>query len=219
MTAGLVYSNPQVYGLVMKALYGRFYRDRYRSISRLIPNNSTVTELCCGPGFFFEKELRGRVVSYTGLDLNRSFAERVNRLGGLGVACDVSSLDHIPPSDYVVIQASLYQFLPDAQVIVERMLLAARVAVIVAEPVRNLATSRLPVISTLARNATDAGQGRRAMRFNEDSLDAFIKSLSTPVLDSFLIPGGREKVYVLSADHSARLNPDDRHSSNVGIIR
>jgi hypothetical protein len=52
---------------------------------------------------------------------------------------------------------------------------------------------------SLARRQTDPGTGAQARRFNEATLDAFFARYAPRVERSFLIPGGREKVYVLAA--------------------
>jgi hypothetical protein len=77
------------------------------------------------------------------------------------------------------------------------MLRAAREQVVIAEPVRNLATSRNPLLAALARRQTDPGLGARPRRFTEATLDAFVAGLGVRVAQAFLIPGGREKVVVL----------------------
>jgi SAM-dependent methyltransferase len=199
MRVSLIYLSPWVYELAMRALYGRHYPERYRAVARLIPDGSSVLDVCCGPAFLFERFLRSRDVAYTGLDLNPRFARRVERLGGRGLVADLSLDEPLPLADVVVMQAGLYQFLPDAGGVVRRMTEAARVFVIVAEPVRNLATSGLPVLSAIARRATDAGLGARPSRFTEATLDALFAALPLKPVRSFLIPGGREKVYVLGA--------------------
>ena len=97
------------------------------------------------------------------------------------------------------IQASLYHFLPDPEGIIDRMLAAARDRVIVSEPVRNLASSDLPLIGRLGRSAADPGVGGHAQRFTEATLDALMERYRERIQKSFPIPGGRERVYVLSA--------------------
>jgi SAM-dependent methyltransferase len=199
LAASLVYSSPLVYEGVMILLYGRHYLSRYRALDGLIPAGSSVVELCCGPGFLFDRYLRHRSVSYTGLDSNPRFIERLGRRGGRGEVRDLGDETPLPESDYVIMQASLYQFLPDAGPVVGRMRRAARVQVIIAEPVRNLASGGLPVVAALAARQTDAGFGDRPRRFTEQTLDDFFASLPTRPSRSFLIPGGREKVYILDA--------------------
>jgi SAM-dependent methyltransferase len=192
-----VYRNGLVYELVMLGLYGRHYGARYRAVADLVPDGASVLDLCCGPGVLFDRYLRARSVEYTGIDVNPRFIARVNRRGGRGVLGDVADERPLPEADAVVMQASLYQFLPDPAPVVRRMLRAARDRVILAEPVRNLATSPSPWLRALAGRQTDPGLGARPSRFTEASFDAFIGALGVRVTRSFAIPGGREKVVVL----------------------
>jgi hypothetical protein len=113
LAGSLVYRSPFVYELVMRALYGRHYAARYRAVADLIPAGSSALDLCCGPGFLYERYLRPKGVSYTGLDLNPRFVDRVCRVGGRGLVWDLGEDQPLPPADSVVMQASLYQFLPD----------------------------------------------------------------------------------------------------------
>jgi SAM-dependent methyltransferase len=192
----LVYRNPLIYEGIIRALYGRHYSARYRTVAELIPPGSSVLELCCGPGVLHDRQLRHMGVEYTGLDVNRRFLARVNRQGGRGYVWDLHGDRPLPPADSVIMQGSLYQFLPDAAPVVRRMLRAARERVIIAEPIRNLAASRLPLLAACAGRQTDAGLGARPRRFTEESLDDFFAMLGVRPSQSFLIPGGRERVYV-----------------------
>jgi hypothetical protein len=96
-------------------------------------------------------------------------------------------------------QASLYHFLPEAGSIIERMLTAAGERVVISEPVRNLASSNLPAVRWLGRRGANPGVGGHAERFTEATLDGLMDRYQDRVLAAFLIPGGREKVYVLAA--------------------
>src|SRR5205085_12211013 len=118
---------------------------------------------------------------------------------GRGRVVDLRRPDALPRADYVVMQASLYHFLPDPAPLIDRMLDAARRQVIVAEPVRNLADGGVPFLSALARRQTDAGTGQQPRRFTEQTLDALFRRYGPRVRRSFLIPGGREQVYVPEA--------------------
>jgi SAM-dependent methyltransferase len=192
-----VYRNALTYELVMLLLYGRHYGARYRAVAGLVPDGSSVLDVCCGPGVLFDRYLRARSVDYTGVDVNPRFVERVNRRGGRGLLLDLLEDRPLPGADTVVMQASLYQFLPDAAPVVRRMLLAARERVVIAEPVRNLANSRNPLLAAVARRQTDPGLGARPRRFTEATFDAFVAGLGVRVAREFLVPGGREKVVVL----------------------
>lgn len=183
----------------MVALYGRHYASRYRAIADLIPPRASVVDLCCGPALLFSRHLRRKNVRYTGLDVNAGFVERLIRAGGTGQVWDLRKDEPLPPADYLMMQASLYHFLPDALPIVGRMIAAARRQVIIAEPVRNLTTSRSPLLAKIGRVLTNPGVGEQSRRFTEASLDELLSVYGSQVEKSFLIAGGREKVYVINA--------------------
>jgi SAM-dependent methyltransferase len=200
LAASLIYQSAWGYELLMLALYGRHYAARYRAVAQLIPPNSSVLELCCGPGTLYRRHLRTKTaVVYTGLDINRRFVEGLVHSGARSWVCNLRRDERLPEADYVIIQGSLYHFLPEPARMVDRMLYAARRQVIVAESIRNLANSRWPALQWLARRYTDAGLGRNDGRFDEATLDSLFGQYGSRLLRSFLIPGGREKVYVLEA--------------------
>ena len=121
------------------------------------------------------------------------------RGGGIGKVWDLRSGEALPAADYVIMQASLYHFLPDASPIIDRMLQAARKRVIIAEPIRNLASTDSWLLSRLGRAFTNPGVGGHSLRFTEESLVDFFSGYASRVVESFTIPGGRERVYVLNA--------------------
>jgi SAM-dependent methyltransferase len=198
MSESVIYKSSFVYELAMLLLYGRHYGSRYRAIAELIPPGSNVLDLCCGPAFLYRRYLRAKSVRYTGLDINARFIEQLTRLGGSGQVWDLRSDEPLPASDYVIMQASLYHFLPDASKVVDRMLKAARRQVIIAEPIRNLTTSSSGLLSLLGRMLTNPGSGEQQHRFTEASLANFFSAYSSRIVQSFPIAGGREKVYVLT---------------------
>ena len=187
----------------MRVLYGRHYADRMRAVAEQVPAGASVVELCCGPATLYRRYLRDRAGSYTGIDVNERFVAKLRRAG-----LDARSIDlgdgsqPLPEADVAIIQASLYHFLPDASRLLDRMLAAARELVIVSEPVRNLASSAVPLIGTLGRRAADPGVGGHGDRFTEATLDQLMRPYGDRVRSVFLIPGGREKVYVLAAGSS-----------------
>jgi hypothetical protein len=194
MPTGLVYRSAILYEAAMLALYGRHYFSRCRVLADLIPDAASVLELCCGPAMLYRRYLKPKHVQYLGLDVNPRF---VAPLGAAGRLWNVQDDLPLPRADYVVMQASLYHFLPDASPILDRMLSAAGKQAIVAEPIRNLSDGRVPLLAALARRQTDAGTGAQPQRFNEKTLDAFFSRYASQVSRSFLIPGGREKIYLL----------------------
>jgi SAM-dependent methyltransferase len=198
VSTSLIYRDPRAYELLMRALYGRHYRARMRVVAGAVPEGSSVLELCCGPGTLYTRHLRKRVAHYIGLDVNERFVERLRQAGADARKADLTADGgQLPEADVVIMQASLYHFLPDAEPIVAQMIQAARDRVIVSEPIRNLASSEMPLIGALGRRAANPGVGGHSRRFTEATLDLLMHRFGSRVLESFLIPGGREKVYVL----------------------
>lgn len=194
----VVYRSPRGYELMMRALYGRHYADRMRVVAELVPAGASVLELCCGPGTLYTRHLQERVSSYVGVDVNARFVQALRARGIDARRLDLArDGERLPPADVVIMQASLYHFLPRAEPIVDRMLAAARARVIISEPIRNLASSHFPLLRALGRRAADPGVGGHVQRFTEQTLDQLMQRYGERVSDTFLIPGRREKVYVL----------------------
>ena len=200
MPASLIYRSAAAYELAMMALYRSHYFARYAAIADLIPSGAEVLELCCGPAILYRRYLRRKNVSYRAVDLSEKFARDLAARGVAAEAWDLRNERPLPAAEYVIMQASLYHFLPDAGRILDRMLEAARKAVIVAEPVRNLAHSRLWFVAWLSRKLTDPGSGSQPRRFVETELDDLMRGRGHLLRREFLSPGGREKVYVFDKD-------------------
>jgi len=185
------------YGIVMRVLYGRYYGSRDAAVAAHVPDGASVLELCCGPARLYLNELRGRVGSYVAMDSNAGFVERLRRRDVDARQTDVATAD-LPTADLVLMQAGLYQFLPQAEAMVGRMVAAARDRVVISEPVRNLAGSRVPIVARLAAAGAATTGGPHPQRFDEASLDVLMRCFGDGVLLSQPIPGGRERVYVLA---------------------
>lgn len=203
METSLIYRSASLYELAMLLLYGRHYSSRYRAIAELIPAGASVLDVCCGPALLYHRYLGKKDVEYTGLDINAKFIAGLIRQGGRGQVWDLRTEQALPPADYVIMQASLYHFLPDARGIVDRMLRAARERVIIAEPIRNLATSESRFLSLIGRRFANPGSGQPGFRYTEASLAEFFSRYGSRVIESFSIAGGRERLYLLNAE-SAR---------------
>ena len=214
MTTSIFYQTPWLYEGLMRVLYRGGYKARSEALAALIPERSRVVDLCCGPATLYFKYLRFKQVSYTGLDVNRAFVERLSFLGSekvrnpqpdgttvIGMVWDATADAPLPKGDYVIMQASLYHFLPDPSPIVDRMLVAAEKYVILPEPVRNLADSKNPVLAGLARKLTEPGTGDQPNRFNEKRFEEFLALYRAEgwVVDCYPIAAGREKPSVLRA--------------------
>jgi SAM-dependent methyltransferase len=183
----------------MRALYGRGYVDRFRSVAELIAEGSSVLDVCCGPGTLFHRYLKTKGVHYTGLDINGNFVGRLSARGATGLIWNLNDVRPLPRAEYVIMQGSLYHFLPEVSNVIERMIAAAEKRVLIAEPIRNVTDSQIFLLAFFARKLTNPGTGDQPNRFNEVRLDALMeryRALGHNV-QSRLIAGGREKLYIL----------------------
>ena len=197
LSESLVYRSAWGYGLAMRVLYGRYYATRDAAVAAHVRDGAHVLELCCGPARLYLRELRGRVGSYAAIDASARFVDRLRRRGVDARVADVATVA-LPRADVVLMQASLYQFLPDAESVVARMRAAARERVVVSEPVRNLAQSASPLVARLASLGAATAAGEQERRFDAASLRALMDGFGDAVLSCEPLPGGREHVYVLS---------------------
>ena len=195
MSTSLVYRSAAGYEAVMRVLYGPNFRARYEVLADLVPDGASVVDVCCGPPILYKRWLQSKGVEYTGLDVNARYVRQVRDLGARGELCDVRDLAQVPDADVVIMQASLYHFLPNARVIVDKLFAAARNRVIIAEPVRNVSRSRIPLVGLAAQRLSDAGNGAEHNRFTESTLDALLEPFAAALEHAAMIPGGREKIF------------------------
>lgn len=166
----IVYRHPALYRAVLRVLYRGALADRERIVAALVPHDAEVADVCCGDGGI-ARRLACR--QYVGYDVSPRMVEGMIRRGMEARILDVARED-VPPADVVLMLGSLYQFLPDADAVVSRLRRAARRFVVLAEPHRNLATSRWWLLRALARRATDPGVPSSRSRFDEESLAALL---------------------------------------------
>lgn len=205
MTAqSFIYANRRVYHWLMRGLYGRHFEDRYRAIAAHVPAAARVVDVCAGDAYLYLKHLRHRPVTYVAVDASPQLVAWARSRGVDARVFDVWR-DELPPGDCVIMQASLYQFLPHADRIVDKLLAAARQHVIITEPVRNIADSANPVLALIGKRFTrPAGERYTAQRFNRESFTALCRTYpELQTLDD--LPGGREMLATFrgrATDHS-----------------
>ena len=169
-TKSPIYWTGHGYNLVMRLLYGAEYERVAAAVSARIADAASVVEVCCGTGQLYRDFLRARGCRYLGLDFNGDFVMHARRHGADVRWFNLES-DPIPSADYVVICSSLYHFTDRADEIVTRLRRAARRAVIVSEPVRNL--SQLPAVGRLAAALTHPGVGEGSGHLRRFDLEMF----------------------------------------------
>jgi hypothetical protein len=160
------------YDLMMKLLYGREYQQTQAEVAQLIPEGSSVVDVCAGTCRLYFEHLRARQCDYLALDCNGHF---VMAARNRGVNARLFNLltEELPPADYVVMDSSFYHFYRHETAVFAKMIGAARCGVIISEPMRNLSAHSLPLLGRIANRLTDPGVGEFQYRFDLDSFRAF----------------------------------------------
>lgn len=167
----MIYRWPFLYQSLSRIRLGRGYLSRFQAVADLIFPGETVLELCCGDAYLYRKFLRGKNVSYRAIDFSGSFT-RDARAEGVDIEmADITAVEW-PPVDVVLMQASLYHFLPDrTDSVLARMKSAARRTAIVSEPIHNLTTSKVRAVAWLGRQLSRSASGEHPFRFDERSFN------------------------------------------------
>lgn len=141
--SSLIYKNKYIYDFAMFLSYGRYSPDRLTKIAEFVSDESSVLDVCCGPCNLYPL-LKKKNVTYTGLDLSEHFIQYARRRGIDARLFDLLQ-DDLPEKEYdhVLMQSSLYQFIPNHTFVIRRMLYATKQYVIIAEPIVNL-VDRVP---------------------------------------------------------------------------
>jgi glycosyltransferase involved in cell wall biosynthesis len=172
-TKSPIYWTGHGYNLTMRLLYGAEYAGTAAAVAARIADGASVVDVCCGTARLYHDFLRARGCSYLGLDFNGDFVMHARRRGAdvRWFNLDADPIPPIPAADYVVICSSLYHFWERADDVVTRLRRAARRAVIISEPVRNL--SQLPALGRVAAALTDPGVGGGAGHLRRFDLESF----------------------------------------------
>lgn len=178
----------------MRVLYGKNFRSRYETVAAMIPEGASVIDVCCGDCYIYGF-LKKKHVDYLGLDVQPGFVNHAVKKGIRAVTFDIKKT--IPqPADYVLMQGSLYQFIPDHEDMMGRLFAAAKKAVIISEPVANIASCRNPLAKLLARLATRVGGNDFPDRFTKADLEKLFYGHGVGHIKE--INGGRELIGVFN---------------------
>ena len=195
----IVYWSPIIYGFLMRLGYGSAYTHRYEAIRDLVEPGKSLVDVCCGD-CRIASYLAPKNIAYTGIDFSPVFLRAGQRKGLRTAFCDVNR-DEIPPGDYVLMQASLYQFYPHHRKIIDKLLRAASRFVLISEPVINKAQSRNPLIAFLGEYLSDPGDGVKKFKFNSASLSDALAPYADRIVHRGTIRKGIEQIYVLRGDN------------------
>ena len=190
-----IYQFPALYRLAMRVGYGDDYAARYALIADRTGEADDVLELCCGPlGLYRHLARRGLVGSYVGLEQSSAMLRLARRRGVDVRAFDLRAGGALPTAGTVIMQASLYQFHDIADTLLPRLWAAARRRLVIAEPLRNLAQSRVGAVRWLGRALTRTQDRVHAFRYTEATLLQLYRRSGVPVSRLDRTPGGHEIV-------------------------
>jgi glycosyltransferase involved in cell wall biosynthesis len=163
-----IYWSSRLYDLALRAVSGGDYRRVYAEVARLIPSGSSVVDVCAGTCRLYLDHLKDRDCDYLALDYNGHFVMDARNRGVNARLFDLLR-DAVPRADYLVITSSFYHFHKSAPEVLGRLRAAARMAVIVSEPVRNLSGHWLRPLAGIANLLTRPGHGDFKYRYDLDS--------------------------------------------------
>lgn len=167
MSTSVVYSNIHVYRLVMNALYGGKYRQRFRDVIAVLgPDVRSVCDLCFGDTVVADW-CRDHGIAWTGVDLNPVFCATAVQRGHHALQGSLFAVD-LPAADVYIMSGSLYHFHDRLPELFDRIW-AKTTRLVVSEPVRNL-SSQPGLIGWWARRSANAGDGHAEFRFTEATL-------------------------------------------------
>lgn len=194
----ITYWHPCVYSLFMRLQYKLHYAERYKVIRDLIDDNSCVVDVCCGDCKMYDF-LRDKEVEYTGLDFNQFFIKYARKKGIKAKIFNVYK-DVVPGADYIILQASLYQFFPWHGQILNKLFGAARKYLIISEPVKTFGGSDSKFISFIGKVLNNPGNGIKTYRFSIDTLKNTLRPFERNITKELLISNNREYVVLIKKD-------------------
>lgn len=191
----ILYQSSRFYHALMTLVYRTHRRERFQAVSRWVPEDAEVLDVCCGDGSLAEHLLPS--ARYRGLDQSAAFVREGQRRGHRVEQFDVMR-DKLPSAQIIVCQVSLFQFYPAVDTVLSRLYEAAEQRLIISESVLSLTQSRWSWIASIVAWGTDPnGMSNNRFRFNEETLKELFSPYREHILDAREVCGGRDWVYVL----------------------
>lgn len=202
----IIYWHPEIYTLFMKLLCGRHYRRRYIELRNLIDSNSSLLDVCCGDCKLYEF-LKDKNIEYTGLDFNPIFIKKANERRINARLCNIHK-DNIPSADYVVIQSSLYQFIPEHVKVLQKLFKATNRYLVISECLNSYSVSKSWIFSYVGKKLNNPGDGIKALRFNMEMLKEAIEPFRGDVVKEFFAGNKTDYIVVIRKNNAAKSDLD-----------
>jgi hypothetical protein len=149
-----------------------------------------------GDAYFYRHYLSKKNIRYSCADINPVFVRHAKNKG-----LQVSLLDipkgAIPPADIILLQGSLYHFIPDEGALIRRLLGACRSQVIISESTENLSNDSRPLKSMIGTFLSKAKSGQSKIKFTAEMLKASFAPFEKHISVWEESPGNRELIVVL----------------------
>jgi glycosyltransferase involved in cell wall biosynthesis len=168
VTKAPIYWSDELYDQGMELLFGPYREEVLGAVAALVPDGSSVVDVCCGTARLGRDFLVPRGCSYVGLDFNARFVMAA-RKAGIDTRQFEMFRDEIPVADHVVICSSLYHFVARQDEVIETLRASARDTLIVSEPVARLMGSAL---DGMRGTLTAPGVGDASYRYTPDDFRA-----------------------------------------------
>ena len=189
---GWLYKFPPIYTLAIRALYGKHYITSYKKIASLIPENSSLVDVCCGDAILYSF-LKSKNIDYLGLDANQPFINSSLKRK-IRIKLGDARYDEIPEADYIVLQRSLYQF-KNPVALVNKLRQSARKGVIISESINNLENSFFgKMTSKIIPLFVGTNFDNPGFRFNEKGFKKILNPFSPKYMK---VEGGRDLMAVI----------------------
>lgn len=191
----ITYWHPLIYSFLMRLSYKNHYRNRYEVLWNLLEPGSSLIDVCCGDGKLHDF-IKDKNIDYLGLDFNPTFV-RVAAKKGINSRMFNIYTDELPQADTILLQASLYQFIPKHHFVLDKCLKAARKQLIVCEAVKNHACSKSKIIRAIAQKLNNPGDGPKQDRFDIHTFQQALQPFRKHIVREFLAPNQIEYVVLL----------------------
>lgn len=152
----------------MNILYRMKYQARFNDIIDLIKDSdTTILELCFGDTLIAQT-CKERGIEWIGYDINEYFVSNAKAKGFNATKQDISELEKLPQADLCIMCGSLYHFIPEIEMTLNKMLTSSS-RIIISEPIKNLSSNN-GMIGKISRILTNAGKGHENFRFDRSSI-------------------------------------------------
>jgi len=180
----------------MKKLYGTFYESRYANLSKLIPDNCQLLELCMGDLYFYEHYLKNKNINYSCGDVNPVFVNAAKAKNINSFVIDIMK-DEIPQSDHILIQCGIMYVIPHHVEIIKKVLQSTNKQLIISENIQNLSNSGNSFVSSFGAFMSKAKTGQSKIKFTKETLKEGFSGFEKNIVEWIEPSDSRETIIVL----------------------